>query len=139
MFGGPVLGAIVAVTPELKSAAEAVAKGKTIREKAEALQFLTEAEKNAFAAYSSVVGVAKDAGKSVAVVGGELPELKCVVPSEEDVKDALSAMALEEDGSGRLNYFIQIYRASDYPIYADYALHRATEAIPGPRQIMVTK
>ena len=129
MFGGPVLGAIVAVTPELKSAAEAVAKGKTIREKAEALQFLTEAEKNAFAAYSSVVGVAKDAGKSVAVVGGELPELKCVVPSEEDVKD----------GIVRLNYFIQIYRASDYPIYADYALHRATEAIPGPRQIMVTK
>ena len=69
--GGPVLGAIVAVTPELKVAAEAVAKGKTLREKAEALQFLTEAEKNAFAAYSSVVGLAKDAGKSVVVVGGE--------------------------------------------------------------------
>ena len=73
------------------------------------------------------------------MVGGQLPELKCVVPSEEDVKDALSAMALEEDGIVRLNYFIQIYRASDYPNYADYALHRATEAIPGPRQIMVTK
>ncbi len=69
--GGPVLGAIVAVTPELSVAAEAVSKGKTLREKAEALQFLTESQKTAFAAYSSVVGMAKQAGKPVVVVGGE--------------------------------------------------------------------
>lgn len=137
--GGPILGAIVAVTPELTIAANAVAKGKTLREKAEALQFLTDSEKNAFAAFSSVVALAKEAGKSVVVVGGNLPELQTVEPNGDDVKEALSAMELEEDGSSRLNYFLQIYRASDYPVYADYAIHRATEQVPGPRQIIVTK
>ena len=65
--------------------------------------------------------------------------MKSVDPTGDDVKEALSAMELEEGGSSRLNYFIQIYRASDYPVYADYAIHRATEAVPGPRQIIVTK
>lgn len=70
---------------------------------------------------------------------GELPELTTVAPSGDDVKEALSAMELEEDGSSRLNYFLQVYRASDYPVYADYAIHRAMEQLPGPRQIVVTK
>lgn len=48
-------------------------------------------------------------------------------------------MALEEDGSSRLNYFLQVYKASDYPIYADYAIHRSQEPLSGPRQIVVTK
>ena len=69
---GPILGAVVNVTPDLAVAVEAVAKGKTLREKAEALQFLTESQKNAFAAASSVVAMAKEAGKPVVVVGGEL-------------------------------------------------------------------
>lgn len=137
--GGPVLGAIVAVTAELSVAAKAVAQGKTLREKAEALQFLTESQKNAFAAFSSVVGLAKEAGKPVIVVGGELPELSTVQPNGDDVSAALSAMELAEDGSSRLNYFVQIYRASDYPVYSDYAIHRAQEQVPGPRQIIVTK
>lgn len=137
-MGGPILGAVVAVTPELSVAADAVSKGKTLREKAEALQFLTESQKNAFAAFSSVVGLAKEAGKPIIVVGGELPELTTVTPTDADVQEALSAMELV-DGSSRLNYFLQIYRASDYPIYADYAIHRSTEPITGPRQIIVTK
>lgn len=137
--GGPIMGAIVAVTSELSISASAVANGKTLREKAEALQFLTESQKNAFAAFSSVVGLAKEAGKPIVVVGGTLPELTTVEPNGDDVKEALSAMELEDGGCSRLNYFLQIYRASDYPVYADYAIHRATEQVPGPRQIIVTK
>ena len=62
-----------------------------------------------------------------------------VTATDADVKEALSAMELEEDGSSRLNYFIQVYRASDYPVYADYAIHRSQEELSGPRQIVVTK
>ena len=69
--GGPILGAIVAVTPELSVAAEAVSKATSLREKAEALQFLKESEKDAFASFSTVVGLAKEAGKPVVVVGGK--------------------------------------------------------------------
>jgi hypothetical protein len=35
--------------------------------------------------------------------------------------------------------FVQVYRAGDFPFYADYAVHRATEVLAGPRQIVVTK
>lgn len=70
---------------------------------------------------------------------GSLPGFKSVTPSDADVKEALSAMSLEEDGSSRLNYFLQVYRASDYPVYADYAIHRSQESLSGPRQIVVTK
>jgi len=166
--GGPILGAVVSVTPDLLAAAEAVAKGKTLREKAEALQFLTESQKNAYAAASSVVAMAKEAGKLVVVLGGKcissnvndvacklksvsctdkyhhqpigkLPGFETVEPTDADVNEALSAMELEEDGSSRLNYFLQVYRASDYPVYADYAIHRSQEELSGPRQIVVTK
>ena len=65
---GPVAGAIIAVTPDLEVAANALAKAETKRGKAEALQFLTIAQRNAFAAASSVVSLAK--GKPVFVVGG---------------------------------------------------------------------
>lgn len=65
---GPVAGAIVAVTPDLEVAANALAKAATKRGKAEALQYLTHAQRNAFAAASSVVSLAK--GKPVLVVGG---------------------------------------------------------------------
>jgi hypothetical protein len=68
--GGPILGAVINVTSDLVKAAEAVAKGKTLRAKAEALQFLTDSEKNAFAAASAVASMANKAGKPVVVVGG---------------------------------------------------------------------
>ena len=48
-------------------------------------------------------------------------------------------MAIQDDGSTKLDFFIQAYRAGDFPFYADYAVHRATEALAGPRQIVVTK
>jgi len=70
--GGPILGAVISVTPDLHIASEAIAKaGKSIRAKAEALQFLTESQKNAFAAASSVAACAKRAGKQVLVLGGK--------------------------------------------------------------------
>lgn len=138
--GGPILGAVIGVTAELKTAAEAVANaGKSLRAKAEALQFLTDAERNAFTAARSMVALAQEAGKPVVVVGGQLPDLETVIPTDEDIQEALSAMEIEEDGTSRLNYFLQLYRASDYPIYEEYAIHRATEELPGPRQIIVTK
>lgn len=72
-------------------------------------------------------------------VTGSLPGFESVEPTDEDVQDALAAMELDEKGEARLNFFIQVYRASDYPVYADYAIHRATEVLSGPRQIVVTK
>lgn len=137
--GGPILGAVINVNSDLSAAVEAVAKGKTLREKAEALQFLTESQKNAFSAASSVVAMAKEAGKPVITVGGEIAGFETIEPTDADVKEALSAMALEDDGSSRLNYFLQVYRASDYPVYAEYAIHRAQEDLSGPRQLIVTK
>jgi hypothetical protein len=69
--GGPVVGAIISVTPNLKVAVETVSKAKTLREKAEAMQFLTNAQKDAFRAASSVVSMAQEAGAPVVTVGGE--------------------------------------------------------------------
>jgi hypothetical protein len=68
-----------------------------------------------------------------------LTGFETIEPTAADVNEALSAMELKEDGSSRLNYFLQVYRASDYPVYADYAVHRAQEELSGPRQIVVTK
>mmetsp|Transcript_16942 Transcript_16942/g.27497 ORF Transcript_16942/g.27497 Transcript_16942/m.27497 type:complete len:503 (-) Transcript_16942:379-1887(-) len=137
--GGPVVGAIISVTPNLKTAAEAVNKAKTLREKAEALQFLTTAQKDAFRAASSVVAMAKEAGAPVITVGGTLPGFETAEPTDADVQTALSAMAIQDDGTTKLDYFVQAYRAGDFPFYADYAVHRATEVLAGPRQIVVTK
>lgn len=117
-----------------------MAKGKTLREKAEALQFLTQMEKKAFAAASAVFTVAKKAGKDVLVVGEySLPGQQSVELKTEDVHTALSAMEIQDDGSSQLNFFIQVYRAGDFPVYENYAIHRAMEPLSGPRQIIVTK
>jgi len=137
--GGTIQGAIISVTPNLEVAAKAVDAAKTLREKAEALQFLTNAQKSAFSAACSVVAQAKKAGAPVVTVGGKLPGLDAVEATDADVKDALSAMAIQDDGTTKLDYFIQAYRAGDFSFYADYAVHRATEALAGPRQIVVTK
>uniref|UniRef100_A0A7S1YPB3 Uncharacterized protein n=1 Tax=Ditylum brightwellii TaxID=49249 RepID=A0A7S1YPB3_9STRA len=136
--GGPVVGAVIVVNEDLRIAAEAVEKAKGLRAKAEALQFLTDGQRSAFAAASSVAKIAKDAGASVSVIGS-LPGFESVDPTDDDVQEALSAMEIDEDGISRLNYFVQVYRASDFPVYADYAIHRATEELAGPRQIVVTK
>jgi hypothetical protein len=141
--GGPVVGAIISVTPDLKIAAEAVAqaggKRATLREKAEALQFLTDAQKDAFAAATSVAAEAQKVGAPVVAIGGSLPGIETAEPTDADVAKALSAMAIQDDGTTQLDYFIQAYRAGDFPFYADYAVHRATEPLAGPRQIVVTK
>lgn len=136
---GPVLGAILVATKELLAAIDALAKAKTLREKAEALQFLPDAQKNAYAAASSVASIAKKAGKPVIVLGGKMDGFETVEPTESHVQEALSAMEIQDDGSSTLNYYIQVYRAGDYPVYADYAVHRASEELSGPRQIVVTK
>jgi hypothetical protein len=70
---------------------------------------------------------------------GSLPGIETAQPTDADVTTALSAMAIQDDGSTHLDYFIQAYRAGDFPFYADYAVHRATEPLAGPRQIVVTK
>ena len=136
--GGPIAGAIICVTPDLQAAAEKVASESTLRGKAEALQFLTHTQRAAFGAACSVVA---QAGKApVVVVGGKLPGLSAPVQATDaDVKAALHAMDVQEDGSTALNYFVQTYRAADFPFYADYAVHRASEELAGPRQIIVTK
>lgn len=140
LSGGPIVGAVIEVNPDLLAACEAVAAAKTLRGKAEALQFLTEAQKNAHAAASSVVSLARKAGATVRTVGGSLPGLDEIKkPGDADVQTALKGMEIGDDGSSTLNYFIQVYRAGDWPVYEDYAIHRAKEPLSGPRQIVVTK
>jgi hypothetical protein len=70
--GGPIKGAIISVTPNLEVAAKAVDKAKTLREKADALQFLTKAQKSAFTAACSVLSQAAKAKAPVVTVGGKL-------------------------------------------------------------------
>mmetsp|Transcript_18303 Transcript_18303/g.41992 ORF Transcript_18303/g.41992 Transcript_18303/m.41992 type:complete len:509 (+) Transcript_18303:238-1764(+) len=137
--GGPVVGAIISVTPDLKIAADAVAQAGSLREKAEALEFLTDAQKDAFAAATSVAAQAQKVGAPVVAIGGSLPGIETAEPTDADVGAALSAMAIQDDGSTDLDFFIQRYRSGDFPFYADYAVHRATEPLAGPRQTVVTK
>ncbi|CAB9519300.1 expressed unknown protein [Seminavis robusta] len=99
MAGGAVAGAILVVTPVLEAAAKAVDAAKTLRQKGEALSFLTDAERTAFGAACSVVAVAQKQGAPVVTIGGSLPGLTSVEPSKEDVDQALAAMDIQEDGS----------------------------------------
>lgn len=137
--GGPVKGAIIAVTPTLLAACEAVSKATTKRGKAEALQYLTVRQRNAYAAASSVASIAKAAGANVYVVGGALPEMTSVDVTGEDVAAALDAMRMDEEGASQLNFLVQVFRAGDYQSYEDYAIHKATEPLSGPRVKVVTK
>ena len=68
--GGPVVGAVIEVTPNLLTACEAMAAAKTLQGKAEALQFLTESQKGAYGAAASIVAVARRAGGTVRTIGG---------------------------------------------------------------------
>uniref|UniRef100_A0A7S2JVD4 Uncharacterized protein n=1 Tax=Leptocylindrus danicus TaxID=163516 RepID=A0A7S2JVD4_9STRA len=139
IIGGPVKGAIIAATPTLLVACEVVSKAKGKRAKAEALQYLTGRQRNAYAAASSVAAAAKAAGADVYVVGGALPEMKSVDVTSEDVSAALDVMRVDEDGSSKLNFLVQVFRAGDYQSYQDYAIHKATEPLSGPRVKVVTK
>lgn len=76
--GGPVAGAIISVTPNLKIAVEAVAKAKTLRAKAEALEYLTSAQKDAFRAASSIVAMATEAKAPVVTIGGKFKTDFCL-------------------------------------------------------------
>lgn len=137
--GGPILGAAIAVTPALKTAAEKVAAAKTLREKGEALQFLSRNERAAFGAACSVAAAAKKAGAPVVVMGGSLPELPTAKETDADVKEALAAMDIDDNGETRLNFFVELYRANDFPFYADYAVFKASEELPPARQVIVAK
>lgn len=138
--GGPITGAVIEVNPDLLAACVAVDSAKTLRAKAEALQFLTEAQRNTFSAASSVVALAKKSGATIRTVGGSLPGLTEIQkPSDGDITTALKGMEIGDDGASALNYFIQVYRAGDFPVYEAYAANRAAEPLSGPRQIVVTK
>eukprot|EP00956_Cyclotella_meneghiniana_P009345 scaffold12928_cov64-Cyclotella_meneghiniana.AAC.5 len=137
--GGPIAGVVIEVTPELSAAAEALAKAKTLRAKAESLQFLTDGQRNAHAAASSLIALAKHANAPIRTVNGTLPGLTSVSVTENDIQAALDAMAIGDDGESKLNYFIQVYRAGDFEAYEAYGVHRASEPCAGPRTIIVTK
>ncbi len=74
--GGPILGAICAVTPYVETPAKVVAEAKGLRAKAEALQFLTKQQRLAFYGASAVVNMARQHGAPVLVTGGKT--LLCV-------------------------------------------------------------
>jgi hypothetical protein len=145
--GGPILGAAIAMTPDLeiaydKIAAAAAASGKKTSSKramGEALSFLTKNQRATLGAAASVAEAARRAGAPVVVMGGTIRGLDSVQTTKTDVDDALRAMDVDDNGESRLNYFVQLYRASDFPFYADYAVHRASEELAGPRQIIVAK
>jgi hypothetical protein len=69
--GGPIVGAVISVTPNLQIAAKAVDAAKGLRAKAEALQFLTDAQRGAFSAACSVASLAQKTGAPVYAVGGK--------------------------------------------------------------------
>jgi len=137
----PILGTIIVSTPSLLTACTALAKTKSLREKAEALQFLTDGERNAYAAASSCVALAKKQNAPIYVIGSApLPGLpKPLEPTSADVNNALDALQMDDMGNTKLKFLVQVYRAIDFPIYEQYAIHRASEVCSGPRQIVVLK
>jgi hypothetical protein len=139
--GGPILGTILVVTKMLQAAVQKVmVPNTTLRQKAEALQFLSRNEKAALGAARVMVQLAQEAKAPVVVIGGDqvLP-FERVTATDADVQTALQAMDVDEKGESKLNFFVQVYRANDFPFYGDYAIHRASEPLAGPRQIIVTK
>jgi hypothetical protein len=138
--GGPILGSILVVTKMLQAAVNKVmVPNTTLRQKAEALQFLSRNEKAALGAARVIVQLAQEAKAPVVVVGGDLLQFERATPTETDVQTALEAMDIDEKGESKLNFFVQVYRANAFPFYGDYAIHRASEPLAGPRQIIVTK
>mmetsp|Transcript_30070 Transcript_30070/g.82578 ORF Transcript_30070/g.82578 Transcript_30070/m.82578 type:complete len:510 (+) Transcript_30070:87-1616(+) len=137
--GGAPIGAVIVATPELMVAVNAVAAaGKTVREMMEALAFVTKEQKDAFLTVRSVI---QNVGNApVVVIGAKIAGFESVMePEDKDISEALSAMDIDEAGNTRVNFFVQSYRASDFPFYGDYAIHRANEVCSGPRNIIVLK
>lgn len=138
--GGPVVGAIICTTAPLQKAVAAIAAAPTKRGKGEALQFLTRAERCALYGARNVAVQAEKVGAPVLVIGDyTLTGYQPVEITDVDVRAALLAMDIDDNGKSRLNYFVQAYRANDHPFYSDYAVFRASEVLAGPRQIIVTK
>jgi hypothetical protein len=139
--GGPVMGAVIVVTKTLQAAVDKVMTGTTttLRQKGEALQFLSRNEKAALGVVRGIISMAQRVQAPVVVVGGSIPQFETITATDVDVQEALLAMDIREDGTSKLNLFIQAYRANDFPFYGDYAIHRASEVLAGPRQIIVTK
>lgn len=137
----PILGTILVSTPSLLAACTALANTKSLREKAETLQFLPDAERNAYAAAASCIALAKKQNAPIYVIGSTpLPGLpKPLEPTSDDVTTALNALQMDDTGKSKLNFMVQVYRAVDFPIYEQYAIHRASEVLSGPRQIIVVK
>merc|ERR1711862_952257 len=137
----PLLGTALVSTPSLLEACTALANTKTLREKAEALQLLPNAERHAYAAAASCVALAKKQNAPIYVIGTTpLPGLPNPLdPTSEDVTTGLNALQMNETGKSKLNFLVQVYRAVDFPIYEQYAIHRASEVLAGPRQIVVVK
>lgn len=137
----PILGTVLVSTPFLHAACTALANTKTLREKAETLAYLPDAQRSAYAAAASCVALAKKQNAPVYVIGSTtLPGLpEPLEPTSEDVNTALNAMQLDEAGKSKLNFLVQVYRAIDFPIYEQYAIHRASEVCAGPRQAIVVK
>jgi hypothetical protein len=138
--GGPILGAAIVVTKTLQIAMDKVfAVGPSLRAQGEALHFLSRNEKAAYNVARCIINIARNAKAPVVVLNGSIPTFDTIVANENDVQTALNAMDIRDDGTSSLNYFVQAYRGNDFPFYADYAVHIATEPLAGPRQIIVTK
>jgi hypothetical protein len=117
--GGPIIGAIIAVTPALQNAAEKIAAAKTLRAKGEVLQFLTHRDRAVFGAACSVAACAQKVGAPVVVMGGSLPGLTTAKETDVDVKEALAAMDIDDNGETKVNFFVELYRSNDFPFYGD--------------------
>ena len=138
--GGPIIGAAIVMNEFLQKALDVMSKaGPSLREQGEALHFLKHCEKASFNVVRTIITLATQAKAPVVILNGTIPNYDTIAPTKTDVETALNAMDVQEDGSTTLNYFVQAYRANDFPFYADYAVHRATEPLAGPRQIIVTK
>ena len=138
--GGPIIGAAIVMNEFLQKALDVMSKaGPSLREQGEALHFLKHCEKASFSVVRTVIALATQAKAPVVILNGTIPNYETITATNTDVETALNAMDIKEDGSSTLNYFVQAYRANDFPFYADYAVHRATEPLAGPRQIIVTK
>jgi hypothetical protein len=138
--GGPIIGAAIVMNEFSQKALDIMSKaGPSLREKGEALHFMKHCEKASYHVVRTIITLATQAKAPVFILNGTIPNYETITPTQADVDAALNAMDVKEDGSTTLNYFVQAYRANDFPFYADYAVHRATEPLAGPRQLIVTK
>jgi len=142
--GNKVEMAIIVYNDMLGEASEAIEASRKDGKRAMA-EALLKIPFNSKKAYTAAMAVAQCATKNdgeVVVLGGSIPGLVSVTPTAEDATVALDAMGIPLDGDEEdaiLNFWVQRFNAADFETYADYAIHKAREPCPGPRQIVVTK